>query len=215
MTAIAIKAIETKKTGATRERLLETAIQLIWQSSYASVGVNEICEKAGITKGAFYHYFDSKAMLFEEATSYYWEQMKHEVDAIFSPQHGPLEQLEGLLSYLLSKQQKHALDENPVSGCPFFTSGAQCSGAGDEKIRIAAMEMSARALRYNTALVKNLMQENMLEKPCDPQQTAELMYQFIQGLLLYGRVFRDLAIVERNVREGIYRLLALKPEYRR
>ena len=35
----------------TRERLLETALELIWQSNYSSVGVNEICKQAGVTKG--------------------------------------------------------------------------------------------------------------------------------------------------------------------
>ena len=84
-----------KKSTDTREKLLDTAIQLIWQSNYASVGVNDICEKAGITKGAFYHYFDSKATLFAEATHHHWDQMKGDVDTIFSPELSPLAQLEG------------------------------------------------------------------------------------------------------------------------
>ena len=41
-----------KHTG-TKEKLLETATLLIWQSSYSNVGVNEICQQAGVTKGAF------------------------------------------------------------------------------------------------------------------------------------------------------------------
>ena len=37
----------------TREKLLQTAIDLVWQSNYCSVGVAEICARAGVTKGAF------------------------------------------------------------------------------------------------------------------------------------------------------------------
>ncbi|HEC75121.1 MAG TPA: TetR/AcrR family transcriptional regulator, partial [Methylophaga aminisulfidivorans] len=37
-------------TSETKEKLLETALTLIWQSSYSSVGVNEICRQAGVTK---------------------------------------------------------------------------------------------------------------------------------------------------------------------
>lgn len=203
-----------KKTTDTRDKLLETAVQLIWQSSYANVGVNEICEKAGITKGAFYHYFDSKATLFEEASQHYWELMKGDIDAIFSPERTPLEQLEGLFAYILAKQEHQALEDNPVAGCPFFTAGAQVD-AEDEKIRISCMEMSERAVRYNTALVKNLASENMLASDCDARKIAEMMYQFIQGLMLYARVFRDRGIIERHMRDGLYRLLDLKTEFRK
>ena len=208
------KAVEIKKSTDTRERLLETAIQLIWQSNYSNVGVNEICEKAGITKGAFYHYFDSKATLFEQATQHHWEHMKAEIDSIFSPERTPLEQLEGLFSFILAKQERFKFDDNPVSGCPFFTSGAQV-GPEEEKIRTTCVEMSERAVRYDTALVKNLASEGFLEREVDARQTAEMLYQYVQGLLLYGRVFRDRGVVERNMREGVYRILGLKKEFRR
>ena len=209
-----MKKAALKKPTDTRERLLETAIQLIWQSNYSNVGVNEICEKAGITKGAFYHYFDSKATLFEQATQYHWEHMKAEIDSVFSPERTPLEQHEGLFGFILAKQDANQYDDNPVSGCPFFTSGAQV-GPDEEKIRTTCVEMSEKAVRYDTALVKNLASEGFLEQHVDPRQTAEMLYQYIQGLLLYGRVFRDRAVVERNMREGAYRILGLKQEYRK
>jgi TetR/AcrR family transcriptional repressor of nem operon len=56
-----------RKPAETRESLLEAALELIWQSNYVSVGISEICERAGTTKGAFYHHFESKAVLFREA----------------------------------------------------------------------------------------------------------------------------------------------------
>ena len=43
-------------------KLIETAIDLVRMSSYTDVGVNEICEKAGVTKGAFYHHFKSNCL---------------------------------------------------------------------------------------------------------------------------------------------------------
>lgn len=201
-----------KKSNDTRERLLETAIELICKSSYDTVGVKEICEKSGITKGAFYHYFDSKATLFCEATNHHWEIMKAELNAIYSPEHTALEQLEGLLEFIIIKQERFRYDDNPVSGCPFFASATQTS-AENTKILHAARDMAEKAIRYNVTLVRNLKAEGRLASNADEMQTAELLYQFIQGLLLYGRVFGDLQHVKQNLRPGVYRLLDLKPDY--
>ena len=73
-----------RNPAETRTKLLETATRLIWQADYSSVGVNEICKQAGVTKGAFYHHFESKADLYLEASRYYWAGMKEQMDAIYS-----------------------------------------------------------------------------------------------------------------------------------
>ena len=190
-----------RKSTDTREKLLETAIGLIWQSSYAQVGINDICRKAGITKGGFYHYFPSKAALFEAACDFYWAKIQHELDSIFSPVKTAREQLDGLVSYVLTRQG--ADPAMPVSGCPFFTAGAQ-AGAEDYEIRQAAIGMAERALRYNTLLIRNLQAEGHLTAVRDPEQRARMMYHYIQGLLLYGRVHQDLAVVEHDLRVGLY-----------
>jgi len=48
------------RTSDTRERLLEAAIDLLWASSFGAVSVDQICEGAGVKKGSFYHFFESK-----------------------------------------------------------------------------------------------------------------------------------------------------------
>lgn len=37
----------------TKTRLLETANELIWKSSYGSVSVDDICTASGVNKGSF------------------------------------------------------------------------------------------------------------------------------------------------------------------
>ena len=48
------------RTSDARERLIHSAIELVHARSYADVGVNELCEHAGVKKGSFYHFFPSK-----------------------------------------------------------------------------------------------------------------------------------------------------------
>jgi TetR/AcrR family transcriptional repressor of nem operon len=46
--------------SSTRERLLEAAIGLALEKGFADATVAEVCERAEVTKGAFFHYFTDK-----------------------------------------------------------------------------------------------------------------------------------------------------------
>ena len=50
----------------TRSRILQAAMECFAQNGYDGTGVAEICERAGVTKGGFYHHFSSKQTLFLE-----------------------------------------------------------------------------------------------------------------------------------------------------
>ena len=198
----------------TREKLLETALSLIWQSNYSAVGVNEICRQAGVTKGAFYHHFDSKADLYVAASRHCWQGMKQDLDGILSPSYTPLEQLENLIELILDNQEREsAATELEVVGCPFFTSGGQ-AGVDEEKIRMAAREMDDHVHKYSVALVRGLKADGLLNGDPDVEQVARLMHHYIQGVLTSGRVLNSLNLVRQDLREGLYRLVDLKAEYR-
>ncbi|MDP4086317.1 MAG: TetR/AcrR family transcriptional regulator [Bacillota bacterium] len=54
----------------TRERILNISFQLFLQKNYKEVTLKEIVEKTGMSKGAFYHYFESKEQVFLECTNF-------------------------------------------------------------------------------------------------------------------------------------------------
>lgn len=192
----------------TREKLLETALALIWQSNYSIVGVNEICKQAGVTKGAFYHHFESKASLFCEATAYYWQVIKKDLDTIFSPVNTPLQQLENLIQFLFQAK----IDDHSVRGCPFFNAGAQI-GTDDEKVIEALKNLSQTAITYNLALIKALESGGYLERSGDLEQQARLMYHYIHGVMSYAYVQPDVETIKKDLPEGLYRLLGVKQDY--
>jgi AcrR family transcriptional regulator len=52
-----------------RRRIVESATQLFNRHGFASVSIDEIMAGAGLTRGGFYNYFQSKAELYAEAVT--------------------------------------------------------------------------------------------------------------------------------------------------
>jgi len=50
----------------TKEYIMKTSLGLFLKKSFKDVTMKEIVEKTGLSKGAFYHYFNSKEELFKE-----------------------------------------------------------------------------------------------------------------------------------------------------
>lgn len=197
-------------TSDTRTLLLDTALDLIWQSNYNSVGVNDICKQAGVTKGSFYHHFESKAELFCEATNHYWDEIKSDLDCILSPSNSPLEQLENWIKFIFIN--KLGDDEENIPGCAFFSSANQ-TGCGEVKVNEALQVMSERSAKYNLALVRTLQNRNYLQEGTDPEIVARLMQQYVQGVISYAQVIRNIEHAKRDLPEGVYRVIGLKPEF--
>ena len=55
-----------KRSGSTRERLLNAAVELLEEGGYAAATVAAIGERGGLAVGALYRHFPSKAELFVE-----------------------------------------------------------------------------------------------------------------------------------------------------
>jgi AcrR family transcriptional regulator len=51
------------RSEATRQKILDAAIDVFSEVGYAAAGLGEVIERAGMTKGALYHHFDSKEAL--------------------------------------------------------------------------------------------------------------------------------------------------------
>ena len=56
----------TRKSENTRERILQAAEALIMEGGFAGTSIDDILKSAGLTKGAFFHYFKGKADLARE-----------------------------------------------------------------------------------------------------------------------------------------------------
>lgn len=90
--------------GSARERLIAAAIATVRYKGFSATSVDEICQAAGVTKGAFFHHFASKEALAVEAAGAWTEIAEQRIftqpDWTRIPD--PLERLLGHIDFRLS-----------------------------------------------------------------------------------------------------------------
>ncbi|MET9216864.1 MULTISPECIES: TetR/AcrR family transcriptional regulator [unclassified Nocardia] len=86
-TARARQREETRRVLVTQSRRLFAA------KGYAAVGLSEIVSASGVTKGALYHHFDSKAELFRAVLTQVQQEVGEQVAAAADAERDPWAQL--------------------------------------------------------------------------------------------------------------------------
>jgi TetR/AcrR family transcriptional repressor of nem operon len=190
-----------------KERLLRTASELIWESSYGAVGVEQICERAGVQKGSFYHFFPSKSDLAVASIEDHWEKNRADKDKAFSSQLPPLERFAAWCDLIRRNQARRKEKKGKVLGCPYSSIGSELS-TQDEKIRLKCLEMSERTCRYIEAAVRDAQREGLIPKE-DAAQKARQLYSFAMGMIQQAKIENDLGALE-GLKPGVFRLLGVK-----
>lgn len=177
------------RTSDARERLMEAAFGLIWTNSYGAVGVDQICERAGVGKGSFYHFFPSKADLALATFDDQWTRRRPELDAMFSPVVPPLERIDRWCGFIRSLQQAMAARFGQVCGCPFVNVASEL-GTQDARLRSKMAEFFARAQRYLRSALRDAMDTGMIA-PEDPDRLARMLHALALGYQVHAKVEND------------------------
>lgn len=184
--------------------LLRVAMELLSESSYGSVSVDDICKKAEVKKGSFYHFFPSKSDLTVAAMEADWQAKQAELDKVFSPQVPPLERIIGYCDRAWRDQSSRRETSGKVFGCPTITLGAELS-TQDEKIRQKTVEIISRYMKYLESAVRDAAAEGLIT--CEnPGAIAEELFAYFQGMMLQAKIRNSTAPLA-NLRDGMLRLL--------
>jgi len=196
-----------KPEGETKKKLLKVAMELIWEQSYGSVGVEDICKRAGVTKGSFYFAFPSKSDLVCAAFEEHWQWKRPILDQVFSAQVGAVSQFEQYSDLIVKDQLDKFKTFGKMCGCPYCSVGSELS-TQDENIRQKMHQMVDRAIKYLAGAVRTAVDEGLIKEK-DPTMLARQIYDFTIGLLLQAKIDNDPDVLKR-LKPGIFRLLGIK-----
>lgn len=124
----AIPSTESPRSTS-RDRLIETAIGLLHSSGYRAVGVQALCEEAGVRKGSFYHFFTSKEELTLAALNQAWETFRSTVIETTLAEHDdPTARVDAIRSACIAPVLNDHADSTTPHGCLF---GRLAASIGD------------------------------------------------------------------------------------
>src|SRR4029077_919531 len=137
-----------------KERLMDAAMDLMWQNSYGATSVDAICERAGAKKGSFYYFFKSKSELAATALEADWNKKKSEMDTIFSPTVPPLERLDRYFDFVHDRLAELQKKCGSILGCPFMSVGSEMS-TQDQIVRETIDRIMDRKMNYFISAVRD------------------------------------------------------------
>jgi len=195
------------RTSDAKEKLLDVAFQLIWDSSYGNVSVDQICERAKVNKGSFYHFYGSKADLAVAAYEDHWKQKQPDMDRLFSAQIPPLERISGWCNYVYEVQKRKFAELGHVCGCPYGSIGGEVA-TQDNKIRIKAQEIMGRSAKYLESAIADAKREGSITAE-NPKRTAEKVFSFVVGTLLQAKIQNDVEVL-RDLEPTVMAIIGAK-----
>ncbi|HQR50372.1 MAG TPA: TetR/AcrR family transcriptional regulator [Methylophilaceae bacterium] len=97
-----------------RDKLIAVARHLILERGFSAMSVNDVCLAAGVTKGSFFHHFDSKETLGEVVLEEFWQGVQdRQENAAYRSAGTPVARLLGYIDHAIDTYQNPDLR----SGC--------------------------------------------------------------------------------------------------
>jgi TetR/AcrR family transcriptional repressor of nem operon len=174
------------------------------------VSVDEICSKAGVLKGSFYHFFPSKSALAVAAFEENWVQKQADHDRVFSCQHSPQERFSQYVTYLYDRQVSKKALFGRVCGCPYVSLGSELS-TRDEELRHVSERNAERTRKYFESALHDAVAEGSVAFATPEQITekAKEIYAFVIGSLLHAKIQNSLEGL-LHARSTLFRIIGFK-----
>lgn len=169
-----------------RQRILASAQQLVARRSYASVGLNEILHDAGVPKGSFYHYFDSKDSFGTALLDEYFRTYVAEMDEILGRR--TARTADNVMAYWDQWRHDQSLEECQGK-CLAVKLGAEVADLS-ESMRLSMKSGTDSIIARLTASLEAGVRDGSLSVPMSPGATARMLYDLWLGASVLTKVNR-------------------------
>ena len=162
----------------TRTRILDVAQEAFARYGYDATGVAEICRRAGVTKGGFYHHFPSKQDVFLEMLERWLEGMDQELQVMRSGEETVPDELRAMTAMV------PAVFQEAGGRLTLFLEFLTKAGHSP-----AVWQATVAPFRKYHAFFAKMISDGIEEgslRPVDPEMASNLLLSFAVGLLTMG-----------------------------
>jgi len=187
-----------QRSEETRTKIMEAAVKLFSKRGYNKASVDEICEEAGISKGAFYHHFKSKQALFLALLDGWLQFVDNAIEATKDktvPE-----------TFMQITQAFPFVFETAGENLPMFLE-FWLQASRDKKIWEAGIAPYRRYHKYFTSLIKKGVDEGSFVE-VDPELASRMIVSTAMGLLLQSLLDPKGADWEKVARESTNMLVS-------
>ena len=180
----------------TRQHILDTASVLFHTQSYAHVGIAMICDRADVSKGSFFHFFQSKRDLALAVMDQFRERINESLIAkAFSPALPPMERLDRFVQELYAFQKAQSDEFGHLPGCPFGNLAME-QATQDEVLRLKADGCLRSLAKHFQSAISDAVQSGTIP-PVDEEATADAMLSYVEGIQLVAKARNDPELIRR------------------
>ncbi|MEV4252238.1 TetR/AcrR family transcriptional regulator [Spirillospora sp. NPDC049652] len=181
----------------TRERLIESARELLWERGYVGTSPKAVQQRSGAGQGSMYHHFRGKPDLALAAITRTSDDMRDRADAELSAPGSPVQRI---TTYL--RREREAL-----RGCPVGRLTQDPDVMADPALR-APVETTFAWLRTRLAdVLTEAQRAGELDNDLDPADTAAAFVAVLQGGYVLARAAGDASAYSQAV-DGVLGLLS-------
>lgn len=190
-----------------RQHIIDTGMAIILGKGYSAVGLNEILGAAGVPKGSFYHYFQSKERFGEALLAHYVDDYLARLDALLS---APGTAAQRLMAYWDGWIASAGGDSASGSCLVVKLSGEVADMS--EAMRLALLNGTNRIIERIAACLAAGAADGSLPQGGDPHDMAQTLYQMWLGAALLTKLRRNPSAL-RSARAATERLLGLAAQH--
>jgi TetR/AcrR family transcriptional repressor of nem operon len=177
-----IAAPKTGRGRATRERIIAAAASLIGERGVARTSIDDVIERAGVSKGQLYHYFEDRAALLRAV-------VLHNADDVLSFVGRPFDSWKAIRE-LFDAMVELQVEREACGGCPIGTLVGQLAEV-DESARLALADAFARWEARLRDGLRSMQLQGKLDAGADAGELAATTLAAMQGGLLLTQARRD------------------------
>ncbi|MCZ4603981.1 TetR/AcrR family transcriptional regulator [Streptomyces sp. Lzd4kr] len=177
------------RTSDAKQKILGAARSLIEGRGYSALGVAEICKAAGVPKGSFYYFFESKESLALAVVDEHWAAQRRDWARVLEADGEPLQRLRGLFEETQAGQRAVQEGCGTVSGCLFGNLTLELSNQ-TEAVRRRLQEIFDAQVDMVETVVKEARERGDVTV-ADTREAARAVVAQLEGQVMFAKLYNS------------------------